>query len=392
MTAVAAAAPSTLAQVSTSLLLDAVVRIVGFGALAGGTAAGAAVAYRWYSAEEIPEGVAVLLGISTVALWLNTKSALGDAIIGDTPLLDPGTAVYTVTAFAASAIAADGGRRLGNALAVDLVAGSAPRTVDDVSQLVRSAGRVVAVELPATIDDADGYDPVDESTRVTLAGKTLLFPRRLTDEERRQRLVARLERDYGIDHVAVDLAADGTVERLAVGSKPAGIGPTLAPGTVAVALEADPAPDASPGDAVEVWSHPAGGRRPVRLTTAELRAAAGDVATVALDAAAVEALERPGADATEPGESAPYRLVTRPGSRGGGREFVSLLRAADEAVAAVTVDGSLAGETVAGVPGLVLAIDRAGDAVALPAADHRLESGDVAFVLGRPDAFEGRER
>ncbi|AGB33115.1 TrkA-C domain protein [Natrinema pellirubrum DSM 15624] len=374
MTAIVAAA------VPTETLLEAVVRILGFALLAAGSGAGVAFVYRWYSADGIPEGIAVLFGVALVAIWLNTQTALQQAIIGNTGLLEPGTAIYTVGAFAASAVAADGGRRLGDYLARDVFMVATPRTITEVTQLVRSAGRVVTVELPDEIDDIEGYDPVDESVKADLAGQTFLLPRRLTDEELRERLVARLERDFGIGHVDVDLEPDGTVAFLAVGSRPAGIGPTLAPGTVAVALEGDPAADASPGDAVRIWARGEdGGAR--RIAGGELRGTAGDVATVALDAEDARDLEPDG----------DYRLVTLPGSPDAERDLVSLLRAADETVRSITVeaDDPLVGLAVDSLPVLVLALEREGDADhrPLPAGDVRLAAGDVAYVLGRPDAL-----
>ena len=369
-----------LAQSITSeTLLEAVVRILAFGLLAATTAATAAVTFRWYSADEIPEGVAILLGISPVALWLNTQTALQDAIIGTSGFEDPETAVYTIAAFTAGAIAADGGRRVGDHLARDVFSITAPRTIDEVGQLVRSAGRVVTVELPDEIDDLEGYDPVDEETKATLAGQTFLLPRRLDDEELRERLIDRLEHDYGIGHVDVELADDRTIEYLAVGSRPAGIGPTLAPGSVAVAIRADPAPDASPGDAVRIWLRDENGSVR-RLAEGELRGTADDVATVAVD------------DASAFPADAEYRVVTRPGTPGTERELVSLLRTADDTVTTLSVDGtaddSLAGLSVGSLPVLVLVLERGGgDAVGLPSDDVRLEAGDTAYVLGRPDAL-----
>lgn len=358
-------------------LFDALVRILGFGVLAAGTAAAAAVTFRWYSADELPEGVGVLVGITAVAIWLNTKTALQDAIIGTTPLLETETAVYTVVAFVASAIAADGGRRLGDHLGRDVFAFAAPRTIDDVGQLVRSAGRVITVELPATIEDVDGYDPVEAGTKADLAGETFHFPRRLTVGELRERLTARLERDYGIGHVDVELTADGEIEYLALGSRPAGIGPTLAPGTVAVSIRGDPAADASPGDAVQIWARDDEGIQ--RLAVGELRGVAADVATVAVDADDVRAFD----------SELPHRLVTLPGTPDAERELVSALRAADETVTTLTVEpgGSLEGTTIDSLPALILAIDRGDDAVALPSGDRRFAAGDVAYVLGRPDAL-----
>ncbi|ADB59477.1 TrkA-C domain protein [Haloterrigena turkmenica DSM 5511] len=379
MTAAAGLEPILAQAVSTEVLLDALVEILGFSLLAGGTAAAVAFVFRWYSADGIPDGVAILLGVSMVAIWLNTKSALQQAIIGDTGMLELETAVYTVVAFVASAIAADGGRRLGDHLATDVFSLATPRTITEVGQLVRSAGRVVAVELPDEIEDVDGYDPVEESTKTELAGHTLLFPRRLSVDELRERLTDRLERDYGIGHVDVEFGADRTIDYLALGSRPAGIGSTLAPGTVAVAVRGDPAPDASPGDAVRIWRRDGDSLR--RVTGGELRGVADDVATVAVDADDADSLS------TEE----EYRLVTLPRDPGAERDLVSLLRAVDETVTTLPVDAGdpLEGAVVGSLPVFVLAVDRdaAADPLALPSGETRLEAGDVAYVLGRPDAL-----
>ncbi|SIS08913.1 TrkA C-terminal domain-containing protein [Natronorubrum thiooxidans] len=398
-------APIVAQSLSLEALLDAVVRLLGFSLLAGGAATGVAFVYYWYSTDEIPEGVAILFGVSMVAIWLNTKTALQDAIIGETPLLDPETAVYTVTAFVVSAIAADGGRRLGEYLARDVFSIATPRTITEVSQLVRSAGRVVSVTLPETIEDVDGYDPVDPSTKAELAGRTVLLPRRLDPEALRERLIDRLERDHGIGHVDVEFAADGTIEYLAVGSRPAGLGPTLAPGSVAVAIRADPAPDASPGDAVRIWRRDADSLR--RATGGELRGVADDVATVAVDADDARELGARVTNSTDSSErddgrhaglartnaDMPYRLVTLPRNPSAERELVSLLRAADETVTTLTVAAgdALEGTTVDSLPVLVVALERAGAAadepIAFPDGTTRLEAGDVAYALGRPDAL-----
>ncbi|WP_049926205.1 TrkA C-terminal domain-containing protein [Halopiger goleimassiliensis] len=385
---------SVLVDLETETLLEAAVHILGFGLLAAVTAALVAFAFRWYSTEEIPEGVAVLVGISPVAIWLNTQTALQDAIIGTSPLLDSEIAVYTIVAFLASGLAAAGGRRTGDYLAENVLEADTPRTIDDVSQLVRSAGRVRTVELPETIEDAEGYDPVDEATKAELAGQTFLFPRRLSAEQVRERLIDRLERDYGIGRVDVELGEEKTVDYLALGSRPAGIGPTIAPGSVVVAIRADPAPDATPGDAVRVWTRDGEGLR--RVTDGELRGAADDVATIAVDADDVPQFTADG----------DYRLVTLPGAPGAERDLVSLLRAADETVTriALPADDPLVGETVGSLPAFVLALERATagegtrasgggtverspDAVALPDANVRLEAGDVCYVLGRPEAL-----
>ncbi|MFP8956035.1 potassium transporter TrkA [Natrialbaceae archaeon A-CW3] len=384
--AVSAGAIATIAvgqSVDSGIVVDVIVRILGFALLAGGVGFAVTVAYRWYSSESIPEGVAVLSGVALVAVWLNTQTVLQDAIIGDADVLAPSTALFTVGTFAVSAIAADAGRRIGEYVASE--AGfTSPTSIDEVGQFVRAAGRVITVDLPTEIEDAAGYDPVDEATRAAIAGRTLVFPRRLTVDELRDRLRKRLEADYRIGYVDVDLDADGTVGRLAVGTTPVGIGPTLAPGSVAVAVRGDPAHDATPGDTVEVWS--ADGDQVRRIATGELRGTVDDVVTLALDTSDAAGLET--------GQE--YRLVTRPGTADAARALRALLRTTAETVTAFSIEAgdSLVGERVDSLPGLVLAIDRSSgegaasaSSVPFPEPDRRLEVGDTCFVLADVDAI-----
>ncbi len=414
---------ASLGAVTTEELLEAAVRIVGYAALAGGVSAIVSFVYRWYVRETIPEGIAVLLGVSAVAVWLNTRSALGDAILGGTELLAPATAIYTITAFVVGAIAADAGRRAGGSLAGSVLATSlGTRELADVNQLVRAAGRVVAVPLPETVEDVDGYDPVDPETKAQLEGTTLVFPRRLSPGELRDRIVSRLEHDYGIGHVDVELGEDRTIAYLAVGSRVAGLGPTLAPGTAAVAVQADPAFHAGPGDAVEVWttesrgnptgtddstaggavgdertdvpdagngrpapsdadgaSTAAGTGEPTLVCSAELRAVAGDTVTLAVDEEDLDALD----------PSRAYRLTTLPATPGADRELASLLWAADETITSASVgqDGPLSDSLVGDLGATVVAIERDGKPIVTPGDDRALEAGDRLLILGRPDAL-----
>jgi hypothetical protein len=115
---------------------------------------------------------------------------------------------------------------------VELFAVAGRRTVEqDVSRLVRTVGRLTAVEVPDEIGDVVGYEPVEPAVEAQLAGKTRVSPRRLTVAEFRDRFVERLRTDYGVGHVDVEFTDQGTVEYLAVGRRESGIGPTLTPGT-----------------------------------------------------------------------------------------------------------------------------------------------------------------
>jgi hypothetical protein len=271
-------------QTQTTAPVQSALRLAGFAVgslvVAGAVAAG----YRWYSRRRVPLGVAALAGTAVVALYLQTAGLYGDVLTGTDPtVFRSTTAAFNLLALGTGLAAGTLGWRLGDRLATGLFAVAGVRELESgVARGATTLGRVTAVELPAEIADAEGYDPVSDATKAELAGKTLLFPRRLGPAERRDRLVARLREDYDVGTVDAEVDDDGAVTYLAVGSRPAGIGGTLAPGVVAVAVRADPPAGASPGDVVQIWRP---GPEPSRVATAELRGVDGDVVTVALDEA-----------------------------------------------------------------------------------------------------------
>ncbi len=363
-------------------LIRPVAGVAGLALAAGGVTVLLALTHRWYARGRLPVGVALLAGLGTVAVYLNTTAALGQVIGGSEGLLDLEVAVRNVLTFAIAGLAAIGGGRLGDRMAGVVSVASGAREFDaEVGRVVTAVGRAIAVELPEEIADIEGYDPVPAETKAAIAGRTLLFPRRLTVAELRDRIVTRLEKDHGVGHVRLDLEDDGTVSYLALGSRAAGLGPTLAPGTAATAIRADPPFSASSGDVVQVWR---GGDDPDRVATAEFRAKQGDVVTVALDAADAEALD--------PLEH--YRLVTLPVEKQADREFAGLLRAATETFDVVTVDAgsSLVGLPVGALDPTVVAVRSPGGAVeTIPQRDRVLAAGDAVYVIATPDVFHRME-
>ncbi|WP_435128059.1 potassium transporter TrkA [Halobaculum sp. D14] len=400
----------------------------------------AAAVYRWYVREAVPRGLTTMLGVGSVAVVLNTGALFGQLIGGIPGTADPfatRTVVQNVLSLAVAAAAAPVGRRIGDRLFVNVAAvAGAERVEGDVSRYVRTLGRVRAVRLPDEIDDMEGHDPVDDATKERLAGTTLVFPRRLSDPEFRDRFVTRLKEEYGVSHVDVEFE-DGDVSYLAVGMRVAGIGPTLGPGTCAVAVRADPPNGVSPGDVVQVWAapepaepaeqtesasqQPTTSNSPVgpaeaepeaastpesptehepestpehepeaspeatRVATAEVRASAGDVVTLAVDEADAPALN---ADRE-------FRLLTLPAEPRADREFASLLRAADETMAVVTLQSgsALAGAAVSEVPGAVIAVKPAdGTVEAIPPRKRMLGAGETLYVVARPESLREVER
>jgi hypothetical protein len=370
------------ASSAVQTVIDLVAQLAGLVVLAGTLAALAAFLYRWYVREEVPRGLSLLVGLAGVTAYLNTSRALGQVISGSTLPTETEVALFNIAAFAVATGGAVLGRRAGDRFGTDVALGGDIDGVEtDVGRLVQSVGRVTAVTLPEEIDDIVGYDPVPEETKGKLGGKTFLFPRRLTVEELTDRLVARLKSDYAVGHVDIELADDGAVEYLALGSRAAGIGPTLPPATNAVALRADPAFAASAGDLVQVWE-----TDPMqRILTAELRGVAEDTVTVAIDAA----------DTPTVNPRKEYRLVTLPVDDRPDREFASLLRAADETFSSVTVE---AGSPLHGLPvgalDLTVVAIKSGDEqpVALPGRTHVLAPGEEVFAIARPDSLRRLER
>ena len=197
--------------------------------------------------------------------------------------------------------------------------------------------------------------------------------------------ISRLKEDYAIGYVDVDLTDEGAVEYLAVGSRAAGVGATIAPGTVAVAVRADPPNNAASGDLLQVWSTGSAETSPERITNAELRGVAGDAVTLAVDEADAELLS--------PSEM--YRLVTMPAEPQADREFATLLRGVDETMSTMTggAKSELVGQSADSIKTAVLAIRPAGGKlIPLPDRDLAFAADDTLYVLGRPDVLRRLEQ
>ena len=353
-------------------------RIAGMAILSAVVTAIVAIGYRWYSRMRIPANFSVIIGLSAVALWLNTLRALSQYI---DPIEEPFTievAVINIGAFVAAGIAAGIGGRAGDRLATGTASrfGSRSRSAD-ISPIVGAVGRTISVTIPGEIDDIEGYDPVDSAVKTDLAGRTLLFPRGLTVEELRERLGDRLKSDFEVGHVDVEVTATGTIEYLAVGTRASGLGPTLPPGMVATAVRADPPTEASPGDAIQLWR---GGDGAERVATGELRGTAGDTVTVAIDESDVAVLSSDEA----------YRLITVSTDTRPDREFATMLRSADETMGVIEVgpDSPLVGRGIETLDVAVIAIRDQTDAIiGVPARSRELSPGDTIYVVATPEAI-----
>ncbi len=363
-------------EVTMEAAVYAAATVLVLSAAAGVVASVLAFVHRLYSRQASSDALNVLAGLGAIALWLNMTGGLGHFVEGETDLTQPGVVFVNVASLAVGSIVSMYGGRLGDRLAVEAGAVKGVASNGDVSAFVRARGRNIRVELPEDIEDVDGYDPVDPEVRDQVAGQELVFPRGLTVEELHRQVVQRLKDEFDVGYVDLELGDDGEVEFLGLGSRVSGLGPTLGPGTCAVAVEADPAFAASPGDVVQLWK--VDGDEPERVAVGELRGAAADVVTLVLD-------EADAADVT-PDER--YRVVTLPAEKSAEKELAAMLRSADETMAAFDIEegDALTGVSAASLGVPVVAVEgRDGEVEAVPAGDRVFEPGDRLYVVGRPD-------
>ncbi|RQG93124.1 hypothetical protein EA462_02665 [Natrarchaeobius halalkaliphilus] len=360
--------------VVTEWTVTALLNVFGFGLLASVAGATIAFGYRRYSTRPAPLGVGILIGIGVVGVWLNGVGLQQTTVIDETPLFHHATATYFLGAFVVGAVGADGGRRIGDALARDVfeircVVGSNERLT-----FARSARLSIAVDLPGTVGDLAGYPPVDEAVKQSIAGETVLFPHDLSDTVLESRLERHIEREYDVDYARVTLETNGTVEHVLVGRRPAGIGSTVPPGSVAVCVRADPPGRASAGDPIELWSTEKGSTS--LRGTGTLRATTDESVTVSLEEDVAGELD----------VETRYRLVIRPTASSQVYELASVLRATDETIVSVsvTVNGPLETEFVGWLPGTVLVLHRDGEVIPFPRDRVTLEASDELYVLGTP--------
>lgn len=337
-----------------------------------------AAIYRWLLNEELPQGIGLLLGASAIAIVLNTTATLSQSIGGTTELLTPQAASFTVLSFLVGGFASEAGRIGGDRLGRRFIPATGIPSLDrDVTSFIKGRGRVIRVEVPAEIQDIDGYEPVRLDLKDDLAGSVMTFPSGLTREELIEAFVARVQQDTGIQKIDVEFSPAGEITYLAVGRGEAGIGHTLPPGEVAVAIRADPAFSASPGDQVRVWRVDP---EPKRLLTAEVRGIIEDIVTVSVPEDDVDLLD------AESG----YRIVTLPKTPRPDREFAGVLRRANESVIQTVIGPSseLIGVEISQVGVTILTIESEDGSIdALPEPDTPLSAGDTVISMGRPDAL-----
>ncbi|MFP8952960.1 hypothetical protein ACLI4Z_08315 [Natrialbaceae archaeon A-arb3/5] len=372
----------TAQAVITEWTETALVNVFGIGLLAAVIATLVAFGYRRISRRYAPLGLGVLVGLTVAGLWLNAVAVRQTTVIDETPLFHHATATYFFVAFIVSAVTADGGRRIGDALACEVYGVGRLDDRGEPVSLVRSARLTVSVRLPEMIDDVPGSPTVDALIKRELAGRTMLFPHAISGSRMVSRLERRIEREFDLGCVSASVADDGMIEHLRVGARRTGIGSTLPPETAAIAVCGDTPSCGSVDDPVEVWTD---ADPPQLVAAGTLRTVANDTATIVVAADVVTDLEL---DST-----AQYRLVATAGTPSDRHKLVSVLQTTEQTIISVTVgsDGPLESEFVGWLPGTPLCLLRDGDAISFPGESNVLEAGDEVYLLGTPAEFDRLE-
>lgn len=366
------------------LLRTTAVALAGTAALAALVAVVLSAGYRAVTTRSPPAAVVPLVALGTVTGYLTVTLLTADRLLEGVPVDHHYSAGYLLATVLLCGTAAVACSRLGDRVTCQVV--DLPR-IDadgDGADALRSARLAVACELPVSIDRAAGYRPVDPETRESIAGSIVRLPHGRSLASRRDRLETHLERAYDVDEARVELADDGSVERVLVGRRPTGLGSLLPPGTVVVGVRTQHPLAGGLGDPVECWST---GDEPRLVATGTLHSSAGTVATVVVDR------DRFG-DLTATDR---YCLVTSPEEPTDGHAFAGTLRTAEETVVAWTVEsgGPLAGEFVGWLPGRVLVIVRGDDLLAMPEDSETLRPDDRLWLLAAPGplaAFDPENR
>ncbi|MFB6187628.1 MAG: cation:proton antiporter regulatory subunit [Halobacteriaceae archaeon] len=335
-----------------------------------------AIIYRWYTRNRIQLGLAILLALATVVLYLNVMTALGEVVKGQESHLSTQIVFMNLIVLATSATIAPLALRIGDRIAIAILAVSGVRILEGtVGSFAKTVGGVTTVQLPDKIEDLDNYDPVPQDIKDKLVGKSLVFPRSVSVDELKERLVTRLKEEYDIGFVDVEISSAGEITYLGVGQRLAGLGHTLSPGMAAVAIKGDPPNSASSGDRVQLWTT---GENPQRVTTAEIRATQDDVVTIVLDETEAKSLTQD-----------TYNLVTLPTDTQPEREFVSILRASEETMQIHTVEenSKLIGQTIGDIPISVIAVSREEEFVPIPPRKYSISKNDTLYIVASAEEF-----
>ncbi|HDQ05168.1 MAG TPA: hypothetical protein ENN36_00400 [Candidatus Bathyarchaeota archaeon] len=223
----------------SDLLLSAVQGLMD-GAIASFFIIFLAMIYRYFTNENFPSFIGIILGLGIVGI------SGGLLAILEQPSIEAIPEIIIASLIIAWAV------NTGNKMA-----GKIPKNVNPIQKILKAKHKGYSkVKLPNArlIYDISGKSRVPEEIKNDLSERELVFPSDLPVEEIESRLKRRLITDWGVGEVEVEFDQNGEITYLAISAREQGLSEGIPKGYAAVPLKCGIMPSGlAPGDIVRIY-------------------------------------------------------------------------------------------------------------------------------------------
>jgi hypothetical protein len=223
----------------SELLLSAVQGLMD-GAIASFFIIFLAMIYRYFTNENFPSFIGIILGLGIVGI------SGGLLAILEQPSIEAIPEIIIASLIIAWAV------NTGNKMA-----GKIPKNVNPLQKILKSKHKGYSkVKLPNArlIYDISGKSRVPAEIKNDMSERELIFPSDLPPEEIERRLKRRLITDWGVGEVEVEIDQDGEITYLAISAKEQGLSEGIPKGYAAVPIKCEIMPSGlALGDIVRIY-------------------------------------------------------------------------------------------------------------------------------------------
>jgi hypothetical protein len=199
-----------------------------------------AMIYRYFTNENFPSFIGIILGLGIVGFSGGLLALL------ERPPIEAIPEIIIASLIIAWAV------NTGNKMA-----GKIPKNVNPLQKILKSKHKQYdKVKLPNArlIYDISGKSRVPEEIKKDLSERELVFPSDLPPEEIERRLKRRLITDWGVGEVEAEIDQDGKITYLAISAKEQGLSEGIPKGYAAVPIKCEMMPSGlALGDMVRIY-------------------------------------------------------------------------------------------------------------------------------------------
>jgi len=199
-----------------------------------------AMIYRYFTNENFPSFIGIILGLGIVGI------SGGLLAILEQPSIEAIPEIIIASLIIAWAV------NTGNKMA-----GKIPKNVNPIQKILKAKHKGYSkVELPNArlIYDISGKSRVPAEIKNDLSERELIFPSDLPPEEIERRLKRRLITDWGVGEVEAEIDQDGEITYLAISAKEQGLSEGIPKGYAAVPIKCEIMPSGlALGDIVRIY-------------------------------------------------------------------------------------------------------------------------------------------